>query len=311
VRNILQVTERGDRGVAQLAAAQRGIAHRDQLAGVGVGRGAVDWRLSRSRMHHVFPRVVAIGNPVLEPLGAETAALLYARDGSFLSHDTAAALWGIAPADPGRVHLTTIGRRVRARPGLQCHRVAAIDLRDLRLHRGFPVTAPARTLVDLSEDRGPDELARALNEARVLGLLSDESLQGALDRFNGPSGTKQLRALLAAERGPVLSRSELERRFRALIDQGQLPQPQYNVSLLGYEVDVLWPLERLVVETDGFAVHGQRRAFEADRRRDQRLTAAGYTVIRVTYRQLIEEPLVVLVTVAQALAVARSTHRAT
>jgi very-short-patch-repair endonuclease len=36
------------------------------------------------------------------------------------------------------------------------------------------------------------------------------------------------------------------------------------------------------VEVDGYGVHGHRAAFERDRRRDQVLAAAGYTVLRVT-----------------------------
>jgi very-short-patch-repair endonuclease len=45
-----------------------------------------------------------------------------------------------------------------------------------------------------------------------------------------------------------------------------------------------------VVETDGHQTHGTRQAFERDRRRDQRLTIAGWRVIRVTWRQLVREP---------------------
>jgi very-short-patch-repair endonuclease len=56
-----------------------------------------------------------------------------------------------------------------------------------------------------------------------------------------------------------------------------------------------------VLEIDGYAFHGHRGAFEANRRRDQVLVAAGYRVIRVTWRQLCEEPLAVAVRIAQAL----------
>jgi very-short-patch-repair endonuclease len=56
------------------------------------------------------------------------------------------------------------------------------------------------------------------------------------------------------------------------------------------QADFLWPHERLVIETDGGAAHGTRMAFEDDRRRDQRLMVAGYTVVRFTCRQLTREP---------------------
>lgn len=71
--------------------------------------------------------------------------------------------------------------------------------------------------------------------------------------------------------------------------------------LLGYEVDMLWRAEKLVVEVDGHAFHSHRAAFERDRARDQALVAAGYRVIRVTWRQLEREPLAVLSRIAASL----------
>jgi len=44
------------------------------------------------------------------------------------------------------------------------------------------------------------------------------------------------------------------------------------------------------VEVDGFAYHSSREAFERDRRRDARLQAAGYRVVRFTYRQIVSDP---------------------
>jgi Protein of unknown function (DUF559) len=58
---------------------------------------------------------------------------------------------------------------------------------------------------------------------------------------------------------------------------------------VGFSPDFLWPAAKLIVETDG-GTHRTRRAFEADRRRDQLLAAAGYTTLRFTWRQVITEP---------------------
>jgi very-short-patch-repair endonuclease len=57
----------------------------------------------------------------------------------------------------------------------------------------------------------------------------------------------------------------------------------------------------LIVEVDGYATHGDRAAFESDRRRDQILTAAGFRVIRITWRQLTEQPYEVIARLAVAL----------
>jgi very-short-patch-repair endonuclease len=61
-----------------------------------------------------------------------------------------------------------------------------------------------------------------------------------------------------------------------------LPRPRVNTRIAGHEVDFAWPEERLVVETDGFAAHGTRKAFVADRPRDRRLRRAGFEVVRLT-----------------------------
>jgi very-short-patch-repair endonuclease len=87
----------------------------------------------------------------------------------------------------------------------------------------------------------------------------------------------------------------------ALIRAARLPEPQVNATVAGHEVDFLWPEQRLVVEVDGYAFHSSRAAFERDRSRDADLHAAGFRVIRVTWRQLVDEPEVFLVALARAL----------
>lgn len=67
------------------------------------------------------------------------------------------------------------------------------------------------------------------------------------------------------------------------------------------EVDFLFRSARLVVETDGRATHGARRAFEQDRRRDQLLRLSGWTVIRFTYNQVVNRPDEVLATLTRLL----------
>jgi very-short-patch-repair endonuclease len=59
---------------------------------------------------------------------------------------------------------------------------------------------------------------------------------------------------------------------------------------------------RLIVEVDGRAVHTTRHAFEHDRRRDQRLMLRGWRVARFTWRQVVDEPAAVAVTIGALLA---------
>jgi very-short-patch-repair endonuclease len=83
----------------------------------------------------------------------------------------------------------------------------------------------------------------------------------------------------------------------------ELPQPLVNLKLLGFTADFLWPDQRLILEVDGYGTHGDRLAFEHDRKRDQIHVAAGYTVVRVTWWQLRDESIAVVARLAQALAV--------
>jgi len=57
-----------------------------------------------------------------------------------------------------------------------------------------------------------------------------------------------------------------------------------------FPADFLWREQRLIVETDGRDVHSTRQAFERERERDQRLTVAGWRVVRFTWRQITREP---------------------
>ena len=107
--------------------------------------------------------------------------------------------------------------------------------------------------------------------------------------------------MLASQAGPQLTRSEAERRLRALLATAQLPAPEVNAQLHGFEVDFLWREQRLVVEFDGRQFHAHPSAFERDRRRDQVLLAAGYRVLRVTWRRLVDEPVALVVRIGPAL----------
>jgi very-short-patch-repair endonuclease len=200
------------------------------------------------------------------------------------------------------VHVTVVGRGRRSRPGLTVHRVQKLDPRDRGQRHGIPVTSPARALLDHAAYAPPDEVERAIGEASALKLVTENQILGALERAPKRAGAGRLRGELARERGPQWTRSEGERRMLKLIRAAGLPQPLTNVRIEGWPTDFLWPEHKLIVEVDGYPFHSHRRAFERDRRRDAAHVTAGYVVIRFTWRQLIEEPLVVVATVARALA---------
>ena len=101
---------------------------------------------------------------------------------------------------------------------------------------------------------------------------------------------------------PALTRSKLERRMLELVRAARLPEPKANQKLGAWEADLVWREQRLIVEVDSYTFHSSRRSFERDRRKDQELQAAGYRVIRFTWRQITYEPEAVIAALAVALA---------
>jgi very-short-patch-repair endonuclease len=230
-------------------------------------------------------------------------ALMHARRDCVLSHESAAYLWGFIDRAPREVHLTLLGRNLYSTSEVFHHRVKALDVRDVGLRRNLPVTSPARTMIDLAGEGDERTAVTAMARARVQRLVTDRDLEHALERCTKRAGAALIRAILSDEQLTARTRSEAERLMLSVLAQAGLPAPVTNSRVLGMEVDFLWPGARLILEVDGYAFHGHRGAFERDRRRDQALTAAGYRVIRVTWRQLVREPLAVVARVAAALAV--------
>jgi hypothetical protein len=188
-------------------------------------------------------------------------------------------------------------------PGIVTHRVKPLDQADVTTRWHLKVTAPPRTVIDFASDASAAELEHALNEARVLRLLTDARLEAALRRMPAThSGSARVKALLRRPVGRATTRSERERAMLGLLAAAGLPAPVVNAKLLGYEADFYWPEFRLVLEFDGYGSHGTRRAFESDRKRDQTFAAHGIQTIRATWLQLEHEPVALVVRVGQAMA---------
>ena len=232
----------------------------------------------------------AAGHARLTLAGARVAALLASGDGAVLSHRTAADLWALRSSNPRIVDVTIYSRAGRTpRPGIRLHR-APLPRNEVTRKDGFPVTSPARTLFDLSAVLTPRSLERAVDEAERLGLFDLGEMETVMAANRGRSGRPKLATVLAGHRaGSTLTRSELEERFLALCRANSLPSPEVNTRMGTFLVDFLWREQRLIVETDGRESHGTTVAFERDRARDARLTAAGYRVVRFTYRQIARE----------------------
>ncbi len=289
--------------INRIAARQHGVISRAQLLLLGFAPTSIDWMIESQRLR-VLHRGVYLLGALQTPLTTAMAAVIACGDGAVLSHSSAARQWRLAVNFPRAelVHVTVAGRDPGSRRGVRVHRVRRLGPDEVTEVQRVPITNPSRTLLDLAPDLPTWELERALSDALRRRLLRTSQLEALLARYPQRHGTPAIRHLLEAEHGPAFTRRELELRFLALVRSAGLPVPEVNVELGPYEVDFLWRAQRLVVETDGWQFHSDRRAFENDRRRDAELVARGFRVVRVTWRELANAPAAVVARIAAALA---------
>jgi very-short-patch-repair endonuclease len=241
------------------------------------------------------------------------AAVLACGDGAVLSHQAAAELWNIRRRGRGRPYLEVAVPRSngsRRRTGIVVHRIPTMRLDEVTARHLIPVTTAARTILDLASRLPFRQLERMVDEAERLELCRERDLRAVAAVHPGQAGSGALSRLLSQHAlGTTATRNEFEELVLAICRRHRLAQPEVNVPLLGYVVDFLWRDARLVVEADGRATHGTRRAFQEDRDRDSRLAVAGYLVVRFTWFDVTHRQAVVADRVRRLLAARRLTGR--
>lgn len=266
-----------DRELSALAARQYGVVSRAQLWEMGFDDSAILRRVRAGRVHRIHLGVDAVGHTVLSRNARYLAAVLAAGDGAVLSHRSAAILWGIHRSDAAPIDVSvprTCG--FRSTRSIAVHRPRLAP--EQTTHAGVRVTPPGPTLQDLAiaVPRRTLEKAAEMAEALRLDVTLDPDHPGAA----------RLARVLERHDPHTTTRSPLEDEFLELCDRHGVPRPLVNTYVEGFEVDFVWPDARLIVETDSRTYHDSAEAFERDRARDARLTAAGWRVVRFTRLQV-------------------------
>lgn len=272
--------------MARFAERQRGNVTRRQLLAAGFTATMIGRRLRRGSLHVVFPGVYLVGHRVEAPLSRECAALLYCAPRALLGCCTSARLWELPAPDPGVIEVVVVGRHRNSRPEIRVRSLSALAPGELRRREGLPLASPALTLLDLGGVIGEDALDRALNEARVRRLVTDDELTATLSAHPTRRGRRALARLLAAEESAFATESEAERRCLRLMIAHGLKPAETQARIAGHRVDFLYRAERLVVEVDGYRYHGTHRRFLQDRRRATELIAAGFQIFPLTWRDV-------------------------
>ncbi len=287
--------------IGELAGAQWGVVERGQLRAAGVTRHQIERRLAAGLLVAIHRGVYAVGHRVLVADGFRLAAVLACGPDAALSHRSAGGAWGLRPSHRARHEVTTRGRG-REHPGIDVHRCRLTE-DDVTDRDGIRITTPSRTLLDLAEVVGFEQLRNAVERTHHLRLLDLDAIDAVLARAPGRRGRRRLlRAVELFRPEHADAASRLETAALRLIERHRLKRPSVNVPVGPYVIDLLWPRQRLAVELDSRAHHLTPQHFESDRRRDADLLAAGYRTLRFTWRHVHDDPEWVVARLRAALA---------
>ncbi|HEX3831236.1 MAG TPA: hypothetical protein VHW04_04640 [Solirubrobacteraceae bacterium] len=243
---------------------------------LGVARSAIARRTDLIATRH--KGVYAVGHVERTPIALAHAAVLACGPDAVLSHDSAAALWGLRrwPATPE----VTVPER-RTRPGIDVHRTTTLSRRDVTTNFGIRVTTVIRTIIAIEQRLTDPELIRAIQDARHARHLRSSTLAELLRRC------RRAAELIDPSQNPTRSKHEDD--FVAWAKRHGLPTPRINVKVNGKEVDALFPEERVIVELDSVKFHDDPISFRTDRRRDRGSAARGFVTVRLLKEDLTDE----------------------
>jgi len=281
------MAEAVDMLIAAVAAPQYGYITREQLLAIGLNSSAIRYRVEIGRLIPVYAGVYAAGHVDGTPVARAFAAVLACGEGAVLSFGSAGTLWGFNKYW-GRPYEVTAPSK-RTRPGIRVHRSRKLTREDITRELGVPVTSPERTVLDIAPRLTDKRLGRVVNDARRAGHVHLDSLADVLARNPNHPGTKRLLRFVANP-NKVPTNSPLEDDFLEFAERYGLPAPVTNTRVLGYEIDVLYPAEKVIVELDGWDFHRFRSNFESDRNQDADMLAADFVTIRITKERVDEDP---------------------
>lgn len=286
-----------------MANRQGGAVSRSQLIGAGVTKGQIQHRVARKRwepIRRLGYRVLPAGDS--RDLLRSAVALL---PSAVVSYHSAASMHGFPAIAEIEPHVSVHSRTTHEFPEVTVHRCHDIRDADITTIDGLPVTTPERTVVDLAAVLTRKHLsfvARQLLDAQVIVPARLAAVASLVAR-RGKPGTRKMRLVLEQlEIGDP--GSPLEHRGRRLLTEHGLGgfRSEFPLPWAPHRrFDDAFPEMRLAIEWDSFRHHGERDAFESDRRRDREAIEQGWRVLRFTWRDVNDRPSDVVASVRAAL----------
>jgi very-short-patch-repair endonuclease len=182
------------------------------------------------------------------------------------------------------------GANAAHRRGLVVHRSSAVAEGEVRWRNGLRVSSVPRMLVEQSHTEHQAELERLITEAVRKHVLDFTALEETLKRHPRRPGIANLKQALRDYRPRADRKSGLERAFDELISGTDVPPPERNVHIDGWEIDCYWAEFSLAVELDGRDYHSSVQDMERDRRKDADLIKLGIWPLRITDLRFELEP---------------------
>ena len=267
--------------MAEVARRQEGVVSHDQLIEAGYTRDEVKGLVNRGHLIRLHRGVYAVGHRCLSTKAYLRAALLATGPDAFLSHRTAAAVYGLRDVAVRRIDVTVADSKRRSRGSLNLHTTNAPV--DVKTRNGLRVSSFPQMLIELAPQETGRELERLITWGIRKRLLNLDEMRRALASNGRRPGLGKLRATLGAYLPTHDRKSELERDFDAfLLEHPEIPEPQRNIYIDGWEIDCYWPEHKLVVELDGRPYHVAVHDMEKDRYKDAKLLIIGIRTLRIT-----------------------------
>lgn len=279
--------------LAPLVAAQYGVFSRDQAASKGATKSMMQRRLATGRWDQLYAGVFRIAGTPPSWRQSLLAACLAWGDGAVASHRAAAALWRLAGFEPGPLEVTVPRDRRRSHAGIVAHWLPALSPPDVTSVDSIPVTAAARTLIDVASVAPLNMVEEALDDALRRRLVSLPLLRWRLSELGrgGRPGIGAIRSLLAARGRSGVPESVFETRLLRVLREAGITPPalQHHVRegrRLVAVLDFAFPEARVAIEADGYRWHSGRARWERDLARRNVLTSLGWRVVHVTWTDL-------------------------
>jgi len=187
-------------GLEAEAYQQGGYFNAGQARAHAVSRQLLEHHLRRGRFARVRRGLYRVqGFPAAEHDDMREAWTAVAMDDALLCHESALALLDLSDTIPDAVHLLVPRRHrgLRLPSGVILHTRRDSEDPATVWRDGLPLTAPARTLLDVADRLQPEQMSMAVKQALRRGLLSVDQLE---DEARLRHKRHAIQALLSAER---------------------------------------------------------------------------------------------------------------